>query len=262
MEAIAAIRRSGAEPFSGLLPAFLPQSRTRTRRRTAGARAARGQHFQIERRAPQIKEYKQVSTTIVNAYVAGAAHLANLEQRLAEAGFKRLLSSSSCRMAAWRRWEPRGWPRARCCRPRRGVSGARRGAAIMWCRSTWAAHLPISRSLWRRDTADRQCSPASASRCAVSTSRASRPAAARSRGLTPAARCAPGQSGLGAGAGVLRQWWRDRHLTNANLRRLSRRLPSMAASRRSIAAATEAARRPDRGLPEAVATKPPPAFSA
>src|SRR5712671_5528326 len=39
---------------------------------------------------PQIKEYERVSTTIVNAYVEPIVrhYLANLEQRLAEAGFK------------------------------------------------------------------------------------------------------------------------------------------------------------------------------
>src|SRR5882724_7659385 len=143
---------------------------------------------------PQIKEYERVSTTIVNAYVGPLVrhYLANLEQRLAEAGFNGSLFiilshggmapvEEASRLAAGTVLSgPAGGDAPTC------------SAFPIWCRSTWAEPAPTSR-LFRR-AAPRcprtECSRGNALPCAASTSPASRPAADRSPASTPAARFA------------------------------------------------------------------------
>ena len=90
-EAIAAIRRSGA---NSVAVCFLHSYLNPVHELAAVERLARElPDVSISRSSdvlPQIKEYERVSTTIVNAYVRPLVrhYLANLEQRLKEAGFK------------------------------------------------------------------------------------------------------------------------------------------------------------------------------
>ena len=90
-EAIAAIRRSGA---NSVAVCFLHSYLNPVHELAAVERLARElPEISISRSSdvlPQIKEYERVSTTIVNAYVRPLVrhYLANLEQRLTEAGFK------------------------------------------------------------------------------------------------------------------------------------------------------------------------------
>ena len=91
MEAIAAIRGSGA---NSVAVCFLHSYLNPVHELAAVERLARElPEISISRSSdvlPQIKEYERVSTTIVNAYVRPLVrhYLANLEQRLTEAGFK------------------------------------------------------------------------------------------------------------------------------------------------------------------------------
>ena len=90
-DAIAAIRASGATSVavcflhSYLNPVHELAAVERLARELPGASISRSSDV-----LPQIKEYERVSTTIVNAYVGPLVrhYLTNLEQRLAEAGFK------------------------------------------------------------------------------------------------------------------------------------------------------------------------------
>ena len=90
-DAIAAIRRSGA---TSVAVCFLHSYLNPVHELAAVERLARElPDVSISRSSdvlPQIKEYERVSTTIVNAYVRPLVrhYLANLEQRLTEAGFK------------------------------------------------------------------------------------------------------------------------------------------------------------------------------
>ena len=90
-DAIAAIRRSGA---TSVAVCFLHSYLNPVHELAAVERLARElPEISISRSSdvlPQIKEYERVSTTIVNAYVRPLVrhYLANLEQRLTEAGFK------------------------------------------------------------------------------------------------------------------------------------------------------------------------------
>ncbi|MDO9564498.1 MAG: hydantoinase/oxoprolinase family protein, partial [Bradyrhizobium sp.] len=90
-EAIAAIRRSGA---NSVAVCFLHSYLNPAHELAAVERLARElPEVSVSRSSdvlPQIKEYERVSTTIVNAYVRPLVrhYLANLEQRLGEAGFK------------------------------------------------------------------------------------------------------------------------------------------------------------------------------
>ncbi|QWG24243.1 hydantoinase/oxoprolinase family protein [Bradyrhizobium sediminis] len=90
-EAIAAIRRSGA---TSVAVCFLHSYLNPVHELAAVERLARElPDVSISRSSdvlPQIKEYERVSTTIVNAYVRPLVrhYLANLEQRLHEAGFE------------------------------------------------------------------------------------------------------------------------------------------------------------------------------
>jgi N-methylhydantoinase A len=90
-EAIAAIRRSGATSVAVcLLHSYLNPVHELA---AVGRLARELPEVSISRSSdvlPQIKEYERVSTTIVNAYVRPLVrhYLANLEQRLHEAGFK------------------------------------------------------------------------------------------------------------------------------------------------------------------------------
>ena len=90
-EAIAAIRRCGA---NSVAVCFLHAYLNPVHELAAVERLARElPEVSISRSSdvlPQIKEYERVSTTIVNAYVRPLVrhYLANLEQRLTEAGFK------------------------------------------------------------------------------------------------------------------------------------------------------------------------------
>ncbi|HTE80122.1 MAG TPA: hydantoinase/oxoprolinase family protein [Reyranella sp.] len=90
-DAIAAIRRSGA---TSVAVCFLHSYLNPVHELAAVERLARElPDISISRSSdvlPQIKEYERVSTTIVNAYVGPLVrhYLANLEQRLHEAGFK------------------------------------------------------------------------------------------------------------------------------------------------------------------------------
>ncbi|MDO9061994.1 MAG: hydantoinase/oxoprolinase family protein [Bradyrhizobium sp.] len=90
-DAIAAIRRSGA---TSVAVCFLHAYLNPAHELAAVERLARElPEVSISRSSdvlPQIKEYERVSTTIVNAYVRPLVrhYLANLEQRLTEAGFK------------------------------------------------------------------------------------------------------------------------------------------------------------------------------
>jgi N-methylhydantoinase A len=89
-DAVAAIRRSGATSVavcflhSYLNPVHEIAAVERLMRELPGISISRSSDV-----LPQIKEYERVSTTIVNAYVGPLVrhYLANLEQRLAEAGF-------------------------------------------------------------------------------------------------------------------------------------------------------------------------------
>jgi N-methylhydantoinase A len=89
-DAIAAIRRSGA---TSVAVCFLHSYLNPMHELAAVERLARElPEISISRSSdvlPQIKEYERVSTTIVNAYVRPLVrhYLANLEQRLTEAGF-------------------------------------------------------------------------------------------------------------------------------------------------------------------------------
>ena len=89
-DAIAAIRRSGA---ASVAVCFLHSYLNPVHELAAVERLARElPEVSISRSSdvlPQIKEYERVSTTIVNAYVRPLVrhYLANLEQRLKEAGF-------------------------------------------------------------------------------------------------------------------------------------------------------------------------------
>src|SRR3954466_1912557 len=90
-DAIAAIRRSGATSVavcflhSYLNPVHELAAVERLAKELPGIRVSRSSDV-----LPQIKEYERVSTTIVNAYVEPivTGYLANLAQRLAEAGLK------------------------------------------------------------------------------------------------------------------------------------------------------------------------------
>jgi N-methylhydantoinase A len=90
-DAIAAVRASGATSVavcflhSYLNPVHELAAVERLARELPGASISRSSDV-----LPQIKEYERVSTTIVNAYVGPLVrhYLTNLEQRLAEAGFK------------------------------------------------------------------------------------------------------------------------------------------------------------------------------
>jgi len=90
-DAIAAIRRSGATSVavcflhSYLNPVHEIAAVERLTRELPGVSISSSSDV-----LPQIKEYERVSTTIVNAYVGPLVrhYLTNLEQRLAEAGFK------------------------------------------------------------------------------------------------------------------------------------------------------------------------------
>jgi len=90
-DAIAAIRHSGATSVavcflhSYLNPVHEIAAVERLTRELPGISISRSSDV-----LPQIKEYERVSTTIVNAYVGPLVrhYLTNLEQRLAEAGFK------------------------------------------------------------------------------------------------------------------------------------------------------------------------------
>jgi N-methylhydantoinase A len=90
-DAIAAIRGSGATSVavcflhSYLNPGHELAATERLARELPGISISRSSDV-----LPQIKEYERVSTTIVNAYVGPLVrhYLANLERRLAEAGFK------------------------------------------------------------------------------------------------------------------------------------------------------------------------------
>ncbi len=90
-DAIAAISASGATSVavcflhSYLNPVHELAAVERLARELPGASISRSSDV-----LPQIKEYERVSTTIVNAYVGPLVrhYLTNLEQRLAEAGFK------------------------------------------------------------------------------------------------------------------------------------------------------------------------------
>jgi N-methylhydantoinase A len=90
-DAVAAIRRSGATSVavcflhSYLNPVHEIAAVERLTRELPGISISRSSDV-----LPQIKEYERVSTTIVNAYVGPLVrhYLANLEQRLSEAGFK------------------------------------------------------------------------------------------------------------------------------------------------------------------------------
>ncbi len=90
-DAIAAIRRSGATSVavcflhSYLNPVHEIAAVERLVRELPGVSVSRSSDV-----LPQIKEYERVSTSIVNAYVGPLVrhYLANLEQRLKEAGFK------------------------------------------------------------------------------------------------------------------------------------------------------------------------------
>ncbi len=90
-DAIAAIRRSGA---TSVAVCFLHSYLNPVHEIAAVERLTRElPDISISRSSdvlPQIKEYERVSTTIVNAYVGPLVrhYLTNLEQRLAEAGFK------------------------------------------------------------------------------------------------------------------------------------------------------------------------------
>ncbi len=90
-DAIGAIRRSGA---NSVAVCFLHSYLNPVHELAAVERLARElPDISISRSSdvlPQIKEYERVSTTIVNAYVRPLVrhYLANLEQRLDEAGFK------------------------------------------------------------------------------------------------------------------------------------------------------------------------------
>ncbi|QWG19216.1 hydantoinase/oxoprolinase family protein [Bradyrhizobium sediminis] len=90
-QAIAAIRRSGA---TSVAVCFLHSYLNPVHELAAVERLARElPEISISRSSdvlPQIKEYERVSTTIVNAYVRPLVrhYLANLEQRLHEAGFE------------------------------------------------------------------------------------------------------------------------------------------------------------------------------
>ena len=90
-DAIAAIRRSNA---ASVAVCFLHAYLNPVHELAATERLARElPGISISRSSdvlPQIKEYERVSTTIVNAYVGPLVrhYLTNLEQRLAEAGFK------------------------------------------------------------------------------------------------------------------------------------------------------------------------------
>ena len=90
-DAIAAIRRSGA---TSVAVCFLHSYINPVHEIAAVARLAHElPGIGVSRSSdvlPQIKEYERVSTSIVNAYVGPLVrhYLANLEQRLAEAGFK------------------------------------------------------------------------------------------------------------------------------------------------------------------------------
>jgi N-methylhydantoinase A len=89
-DAVAAIRRSGAASVavcflhSYLNPVHEIAAVERLTRELPGISISRSSDV-----LPQIKEYERVSTTIVNAYVGPLVrhYLANLEQRLVEAGF-------------------------------------------------------------------------------------------------------------------------------------------------------------------------------
>src|SRR6187431_2202562 len=89
-DAIAAIRRSGA---TSVAVCFLHSYLNPVHELAAVERLAQAlPEISISRSSdvlPQIKEYERVSTTIVNAYVRPLVrhYLANLEQRLTEAGF-------------------------------------------------------------------------------------------------------------------------------------------------------------------------------
>ena len=92
-EVIAAIKRAGVTSVAVcFLHSYLnPDPRGRCRRTGLRANLPEDQHFPVERRAARrSSEYERVSTTIVNAYVGPLVrhYLTNLEQRLAEAGFK------------------------------------------------------------------------------------------------------------------------------------------------------------------------------
>jgi N-methylhydantoinase A len=90
-DAVAAIRRSGATSVavcflhSYLNPVHEIAAVERLTRELPGVSISSSSDV-----LPQIKEYERVSTTIVNAYVGPLVrhYLTNLEQRLAEAGFK------------------------------------------------------------------------------------------------------------------------------------------------------------------------------
>lgn len=90
-DAIAAIRRSGATSVvvcflhSYINPVHEIAAVERLARELPGISVSRSSDV-----LPQIKEYERVSTTIVNAYVGPLVrhYLTNLEQRLADAGFK------------------------------------------------------------------------------------------------------------------------------------------------------------------------------
>jgi N-methylhydantoinase A len=90
-EAIAAIKRAGV---TSVAVCFLHSYLNPAHEVAAAERLARElPDVSISRSSdvlPQIKEYERVSTTIVNAYVEPLVrhYLTNLEQRLAEAGFK------------------------------------------------------------------------------------------------------------------------------------------------------------------------------
>jgi len=193
-DAVAAIRRfPAATSGRGLLSAFLSHPvheiaavERLTRELSASAFPARADVL------PQIEEYERVSTTIVNAYVGPLVrhYLTNLEQRLAEAGFK-AACSSSCRMVAWRRRgslapcagtvlsdRRRRFRRAAIC----AICSASR--SVPFDMAVPARHLAISEG--SASLSRTECSRGNALACAASTSPASRPAADPSPASMPA----------------------------------------------------------------------------
>src|ERR1700704_5047809 len=134
-DAIAAIKRSGA---TSVAVCFLHSYLNPVHEIAAVERLTRElPDISISRSSdvlPQIKEYERVSTTIVNAYVGPLVrrYLTNLEQRLAEAGFKGSLFivlshggmapvEEASRLAAGTGFY----------RPAGGVSGGRRCAGLL-----------------------------------------------------------------------------------------------------------------------------------
>ena len=223
---------------------------------------------------PQIKEYERVSTTIVNAYVRPLVrhYLANLEQRLKQAGFKGSLFiilshggmapvEEASRLAAG----------TVLSGPAGGISGGRRCAELIG--------IPDLVPFDMGGTSYRHLADLGGPRLAVRRRHARRPAhrAAQPRHrqhrgrrrLDRVCRCRrhlarrPGKRGLGAGAGLLRQWRQSRHRHRRQCRAwLSRRL-SLHGRRAAARRCGGGNRRRPRGRVAWTLTrsKPPPVFS-